>query len=85
MRACAKKGEKGLEDLLSSEAYREAEGIKGRADAEAAGIYARVYDLDPEFYRFRKSMEVLNATMGKDTVVLLATDGELLRYLEISK
>jgi hypothetical protein len=32
--------------------------------------------MDPEFYRFRKSMEVL---------VLLATDGELLRYLEISK
>jgi hypothetical protein len=30
-------------------------------------------------------MEVLNSTMGKDTVVLLATDGELLRYLEISK
>ena len=70
---------------ISSEAYREAEGIKGRADAEAANIYARVYNLDPEFYRFRKSMEVLNATMGKDTVVLLATDGELLRYLEISK
>jgi hypothetical protein len=65
---------------ISSEAYREAEGIKGRADAEAADIYARVYNLDPEFYRFRKSMEVLNATMGKDTVVLLATDGELLRY-----
>ena len=70
---------------ISSEAYREAEGIKGRADAEAANIYARVYNLDPEFYRFRKSMEVLTATMGKETVVLLATDGELLRYLEISK
>jgi len=70
---------------ISSEAYREAEGIKGGADAEAADIYARVYNRDPEFYRFRKSMEVLNATMGKDTVLLLATDGELLRYLELSK
>jgi membrane protease subunit HflC len=69
---------------ISSEAYREAEGIKGRADAEAADIYARVYNMDAEFYRFRKSMEVLDATMGKDTVVLLATDGELLRYLERS-
>ncbi len=70
---------------ISSEAYRGAEEIKGRADAEAANIYARVYNMDPEFYRFRKSMEVLNATMGKDTVVLLNTDGELLRYLETSK
>jgi membrane protease subunit HflC len=70
---------------ISSEAYREAEEIKGRADAEAANIYARVYNMDPEFYRFRKSMEVLHSTMGKDTVILLATDGELMRYLEVSK
>ena len=70
---------------ISSEAYREAEEIKGRADAEAANIYARVYGMDSEFYRFRKSMEVLHSTMGKDTVILLATDGELMRYLEISK
>jgi membrane protease subunit HflC len=70
---------------ISSEAYREAEAIKGLADAEAADIYARVYNRDPEFYRFRKSMEVLNATMGKDTVVVLASDGELLRYLENSR
>jgi membrane protease subunit HflC len=70
---------------ISSEAYREAEGIKGRADAEAADIYARAYNRDPEFYRFRKSMQVLSATMGKDTVVVLASDGELLRYLESSR
>lgn len=70
---------------ISSEAYREAEEIKGRADAEAANIYARVYNVDPEFYRFRKSMEVLLSTMSSDTVILLATDGELMRYLEVSK
>lgn len=70
---------------ISSAAYRSAEEIKGRADAEAAAIYARAYNRDPEFYRFRKSMEVLNATMDKDTIMLLGTDGELLRYLESSK
>jgi len=70
---------------ISSEAYREAEGIKGTADAKAANIYANVYNQDPEFYRFRKSMEVLYETMGEGTVMLLATDGELLRYLENSK
>ncbi|MHC4341121.1 MAG: protease modulator HflC [Planctomycetota bacterium] len=70
---------------ISSEAYRQAETVKGRADAEAANIYARIYGLDPEFYRFQKSMQVLNSTMNKDTVVLLATDGELMRYLETSK
>lgn len=70
---------------IDSEAYRQAEEIKGRADAEAANIYARAYNRDPEFYRFQKSMEILIDTMGKDTVLLLGTDGELLRYLEHSK
>jgi membrane protease subunit HflC len=70
---------------ISSEAYRQAEEIKGRADAEAANIYARAYNRDPEFYRFQKSMEILIDTMGPDTVLLLGTDGELLRYLEHSK
>jgi hypothetical protein len=41
--------------------------------------------MDPEFYRFPKSMEVLNKTMGKDTTVLLATDGERFRCLECAK
>ncbi len=70
---------------IDSEAYRQAEEIKGRADAEAANIYARAYNRDPEFYRFQKSMEILIDTMGPDTLLLLGTDGELLRYLEHSR
>ena len=79
-------GEKERElKLISSEAYREAQEIKGRADAEAADIYARVYNRDPEFYRFYKSMEVLKTSMDKETILLLGTDGEFLRYMERSR
>ncbi len=70
---------------ISSEAYREAQEIKGKADGEAAGIYARAYNRDPEFYRFTKTMEVYADTMNKDTVLLLSTDGEYLRYLETAR
>jgi membrane protease subunit HflC len=70
---------------ITSEAYRQAQEIKGRADAEAADIYAAAYNRDPEFYRFLKSMEVLRATLDGETVLLLGTDGELLRYLESAK
>jgi len=79
-------GEKDRElKQISSEAYRQAQEIKGRADAEAADIYARAYNRDPEFYRFYKSMEVLKNSMDKETILLLGTDGEFLRYLERSK
>ena len=67
---------------ITSEAYREAQEIKGRADAEAADIYAAAYNRDPDFYRFLKTMEVYTTTMDKETILLLSTDGEFLKYLE---
>jgi membrane protease subunit HflC len=67
---------------ITSEAYRQAQEIKGKADAEAANIYAAAYNRDPDFYRFLKTMEVYTRTMDKNTILLLSTDGEFLRYLE---
>ncbi|MDB4324764.1 protease modulator HflC [bacterium] len=79
-------GERERELLrIRSEAYREAEEIRGRADGEAADIYAKAYNRDPEFYRFIKTMEVYGVTLDADTVLLLGTDGDFLRYLEKAK
>jgi membrane protease subunit HflC len=70
---------------ITSEAYRQAQEIRGKADAEAADIYARAYNKDPDFYRFLKTMEVYRTTIGADTMLLLSTEGEFLRYLERAK
>ncbi len=79
-------GEKERElQVIRSAAYREAQGIKGRADAEATEIYAKAHNLDPDFYRFTKSMDVFGTTLDKTTTLVLGTDGEFLRYLERSK
>ena len=70
---------------ISSEAYREAETIRGRADAEAADIYARAYDQSVSarnFYEFLKTMESLENTVDKETMLLLSTDGEFYSFLE---
>ncbi len=75
-------GEKDRElKQITSEAYRQAQEIKGRADAEAADIYAAAYNRDPEFYRFLKTMEVFRETLDEETVLVLSTDGDFLRYL----
>ena len=76
--------EKLLQEITSV-AYRTAEETKGKADAQAADIYARAYNRDPDFYRFTKSMTTLNQSIDKDTVLVLGTDGELLKYVEQSK
>jgi len=67
---------------ITSEAYRQAQEIKGRADAEAADTYARAYNRDPDFYRFLKTMEVYRTSFDKNTILLLSTDGEFLKYME---
>ncbi len=76
--------EKLLQEITSV-AYRTAEETKGKADAQAADIYARAYNRDADFYRFTKSMTTLKETLDKDTVLVLGTDGEFLRYVEQSK
>ena len=79
-------GEKERElATIRSDAYRQAQEIMGDADAEAANIYAAAYNRDRDFYRFIKSMEVYRDTLDDETVLLLGTDGELLRFLERSQ
>jgi len=80
------KGERERElKQITSEAYRQAQVIQGKADAAAADIYAAAYNRDPEFYRFLKTMEVFKKTLDAETVLVLGTDGEFLRYIERSK
>jgi membrane protease subunit HflC len=70
---------------ITSGAYRQAQEIRGKADAQAADIYAHAYNKDPDFYRFLKTMEVYRDTVDKDTVLLLGTEGEFLSYLKHAK
>ena len=70
---------------ITSEAYRLAQEIKGRADAEAADIYAGAYNRNAEFYRFIKTMQVLRETLDSNTVLVLSTNSDFLRYLGRSR
>jgi membrane protease subunit HflC len=79
-------GEKQREmQVIESEAYRQAQEIRGKADAEAANIYAAAYSRDPDFYRFLKTMVTLKDSFDAETVLLLSTDGDLLRYLNTAR
>ena len=71
--------------LITSQATREAEEIKGKADAEAAGIYAEAYSRDPEFYAFSKSLETYRNTFGANTRMILSSDAEFYKYLHAVK
>ncbi len=79
-------GEKEREQRnIESEAYREVQEIEGAADAEATAIYAAAYNQSPaaiDFYRFLKTMETFQLTMGPDAMMILSTDSDLFHYLK---
>ena len=67
---------------ITSEAFREAEEIRGEADARAAEIYANAYNANRELYSFVRTMETFANTVDEDTVLLLDTQGEVMKYLD---
>lgn len=69
---------------IQSEAYREVEEIRGVADASAADIYARAYNISPvaaEFYAFTRTMQAYKDMISGGTTLVLTTDSDLFRYL----
>jgi membrane protease subunit HflC len=75
------KVERELKVIIST-ANREAEEIKGKADAEAAKIYADAYNKDPEFYSFTKSLESYKTGVGQNTNLVISSDSEFYKFLQ---
>jgi len=79
-------GNKGRDlKKIQSEAYKTAQEIIGKADAEATTIYAKVYNQNPEsreFYRFLKTMETYYTTLSDKDWLVLSTEGDFFRYLQ---
>jgi membrane protease subunit HflC len=70
---------------IQSIAFRDAEMIKGKADASATSIYAKAYDRSSQsksLYSFLKSMETFEKTFDGKTSIFISTDSELYKYLK---
>jgi membrane protease subunit HflC len=70
---------------IQSEAIKEAEMIKGRADAEATNIYAGAYNRNSqtrELYNFLRTMESFEKALDEKTTLIITTNSEFYRYLQ---
>lgn len=70
---------------IQSEAFRLAEEIKGKADAEATNIYASAYNRNRQsvdLYKFVRSMESFEKSLDENTSLILSSDSEFFRYLK---
>jgi len=72
--------------VIESDAYRDAELIRGEGDALAAGIYAKAYNQDAEFYSFMRSLQAYRESFAnKGDIMLVEPDSSFFRYLKDSK
>lgn len=81
MRAEGERVAQGIRDdaLVQSQeilrkAREEAGRIRGKAEKETAEIYATAHRLDPDFYRYWRSLEALKRSLGAKATVILRTD-----------
>ncbi len=67
---------------ITSEAYKTAQEIKGKADAEATMIYAKAYGQDSDFYSFVQTLNIYKETLDKDSSLILSTDSDFLKFFK---
>jgi membrane protease subunit HflC len=65
---------------IMSNAYREAESIRGTADAEAARLYADAYNRNRSFFDFWRAIESYRNTIPA-LEKIVTTDMDYFRYL----
>ena len=67
---------------LTSDARRQAEVIRGEADAERNRILAEAYGRDPEFFAFIRSLAAYEASLqGSNSSIVMQPDSEFFDYL----
>ena len=69
---------------ITSEAYKTAQVIKGKADAEATKLYGDAYSKDPDFFAFKETLEHYPDSL-RDGKLVLTTDSDFLKYLKKSE
>ncbi|WP_420026515.1 protease modulator HflC [Fuscovulum ytuae] len=67
---------------LTSDARRQADVIRGEADAERNGIYAEAFGRDPEFFAFTRSLTSYErALQPGNSSIVMQPDSEFFDYL----
>ena len=70
-------------EIITAEAYRDAQRIKGEGDAKASAVYANAFSQNPEFYSFYRSMEAYRSSFrGKGDLMVVDPSSDFFRYLK---
>lgn len=67
----------------TSEAAKQAEFVRGEADANRNAIFAEAFGRDPEFFAFYRSLRAYeNSLQGSNSTMVISPDSEFFNYLK---
>jgi membrane protease subunit HflC len=66
-----------------SEAQKNADIVRGEADAERNAIFAEAFGRDPEFFAFYRSLTAYEKSLdGSNSTIIMSPDSEFFDYLK---
>ena len=72
--------------IMVADAERNSRTVRGQGDAQAAKIYADVYNRNAEFYSFVRSLEAYkNSFKDKDDIMVVQPDNDFFKYMKSDK
>ncbi|MDG2949347.1 protease modulator HflC [Exercitatus varius] len=72
--------------LITANANKKAQELRGEGDATAAKLYADAFGSEPEFYSFVRSLKAYeNSFTGSDNMMILKPDSEFFRFMQAPK
>jgi membrane protease subunit HflC len=67
--------------IIMSEAFRDAERLRGEGDSQAARIFNEAHSLDPAFFEFYELLRTYREVLGSQTTLVIPLDSPFARYL----
>lgn len=74
------KTEREVRELLAK-ANRESQAMLGEGEAKATEIIAEAYQKDPDYYQFRRNIDLYKDMIGEKTTFILSSESPLIKNL----
>ncbi|MBU1310809.1 MAG: protease modulator HflC [Gammaproteobacteria bacterium] len=72
--------------VMLADAERNSRTVRGDGDAQAAKVYAEVYNKNAEFYSFIRSLDAYrNSFKNKDDIMVIQPDNDFFKYMKTDK
>ncbi len=72
--------------VMLADAERNSRSVRGEGDADAAKVYANVYNKNAEFFSFIRSLDAYrNSFKSKDDIMVIQPDNDFFKYMKSDK